>query len=400
MPLNVAGSKVAGLKVAERGQVDPFIVMEVVREANRRTVDGQDILHLEIGQPSTPAPQAVRAAAKAALDRDVIGYTDALGLPALREAIARHYRDFYGVSVPATRIIVTTGSSAGFLLAFLASFDPGDQVALASPGYPCYRNILHVLGIDPLLLPMAAATKFQPTAAILDHDLPTGELAAAIAGLIIASPSNPVGAVIDEPEQRRIATLCRARGWRLIADEIYHGITYDSPATTMAAIDDEAIIVNSFSKYFSMTGWRLGWLVVPESLVQPIERLQQNLLISPPTLSQHAAIAAFSAHEELQANLDRYRTNRAILLNELPAAGFDHLIATDGAFYVYADVSNLTDDSVDYARRILAETGVAVTPGVDFDPARGHHFLRFSFAGATADMQAAVKRLKDWRQRW
>lgn len=380
------------VKTARRGTVDPFIVMEVMREANRRSAAGEGILHLEVGQPSTPAPQMVRAAAKAALDRDLIGYTDALGVPGLRMAIAQHYRDFYNVSVPAERIVVTTGSSAGFLLAFLACFDSGDRVALASPGYPCYRNILQALGVDPVLLPMQAATKFQPTAEGL-RKLD----AANLSGLIIASPSNPVGAVIGDGEQRELASLCRARGWRLIADEIYHGITYEAPAATMAGIDDDAVIVNSFSKYFSMTGWRLGWLVVPADLVQPIERLQQNLFISPPTLSQHAAIAAFQAHDELQANLRRYAANRSILLNELPAAGFGNLVTTDGAFYVYADVSALTEDSVAFAQRILAETCIAVTPGVDFDPGRGHHFLRFSFAGATEDMAEAMRRLRQWR---
>jgi aspartate/methionine/tyrosine aminotransferase len=381
------------LKIARRGAVDPFIVMEVMREANERAAQGEGILHLEVGQPSTPAPRAVRDAAKRALESDLIGYTDALGLPALRQAIAQHYRDFYGADVPASRIVVTTGSSAGFLLAFLAAFDPGDRVALASPGYPCYRNILQTLGIEPVLLPMTEASKFQPTVEALQ-----AQAGRPFDGLIVASPSNPVGAVVPAARLTDLAASCRAGGTRLISDEIYHGITYGVPAATMAAIDDQAIVVNSFSKYFSMTGWRLGWLVLPEALIQPVERLAQNFFISPPTLSQHAGIAAFSAHDELQQNLRRYAANRDVLLNELPQAGFDHLISTDGAFYVYADVSNLTDDSVAFARRILAETGIAVTPGLDFDPARGHHFLRFSFAGATADMIEATRRLKAWRR--
>jgi aspartate/methionine/tyrosine aminotransferase len=380
-------------KSARRGAVDPFIVMEVLRDANRRAAAGEQVLHLEVGQPSTPAPTLVRAAAKAALDRDLIGYTDALGLPALRSAIAQHYRDFYGVSVSPERIVVTTGSSAGFLLSFLACFDPGDRVALASPGYPCYRNILQVLGIEPALLAMTAETKFQPTIGALERYGETD-----LAGLIIASPSNPVGALISDAQQRELANYCRARAWRVIADEIYHGITYDNPATTMAAIDDDAIIVNSFSKYFSMTGWRLGWLVLPTDLVQMVERLQQNLFISPPTLSQHAAIAAFASHEELQGNLRRYAANRAILLDELPRAGFSKLIATDGAFYVYANVGDMTNDSVELAQRMLAEIGVAVTPGVDFDPVRGRQYLRFSFAGSTEDIVAAVRRLRSWRR--
>ncbi|HVJ35403.1 MAG TPA: pyridoxal phosphate-dependent aminotransferase [Terriglobia bacterium] len=381
------------LKSARRGSVDPFIVMEVLREANRRSAAGESILHLEVGQPSTPAPLPVRKAAQRALETDLIGYTDALGLPALRTAIARHYRDFYGVDVPVERIVVTTGSSAGFLLSFLACFDPGDRVALASPTYPCYRNILQVLDIEPVLLPMTAETKFQPTAAILERNDLTD-----IAGLIIASPSNPVGALIAPDEQRRLTDLCRRRGWRLIADEIYHGITYEQRAATMAAFNDDAIIVNSFSKYFSMTGWRLGWLVVPPALLQQIERLQQNLFISPPGLSQHAAVAAFDAHDELQRNVQRYAANRSILLNELPAAGYGKLVATDGAFYVYADVGDLTEDSVGFAQRMLAQTGVAVTPGVDFDPERGKHFLRFSFAGSTEDMVEAMRRLRQWRR--
>ncbi|MDY0883705.1 pyridoxal phosphate-dependent aminotransferase [Dongia soli] len=381
------------LKIARRGEVDSFIVMEVMREANLRTSRGEGILHLEVGQPSTPAPGIVRAAAVAALESNRIGYTDALGVPELRGAISRHYRDFYQADIPAERVVVTTGSSGAFLLAFLASFDPGDRVALASPGYPCYRNILKTLGIDPILLPMSADSKFQPTLDALGqyHGTPFD-------GLIIASPSNPVGAVIQAATLGDLSAYCRAQGVRLISDEIYHGITFGAPAATMASIDDQSIVVNSFSKYFSMTGWRLGWLVLPPSLVQPVERLAQNLFISPPTLSQYAAIAAFDAHEELQQNVRRYAANRDILLNGLPEAGFDRLIATDGAFYVYADVSALTDDSVAFAQRILAEAGIAVTPGVDFDPQRGHHFLRFSFAGATEDMAEAVRRLKNWRK--
>src|SRR5260221_9796610 len=380
-------------QVAKRGAIDPCMVMEVLREANRRTAAGEGILHLEAGQPSTPAPKSVRAAARAALDKDLTGFSDALGLAALRMAIAQHYHDFYGVSVSADRIVVTTGSSAGFLLAFLACFDAGDRVALASPGYPCYRNILQVLGVEPVLMPMTVETKFQPTTdALAKID------ASALAGLIIASPSNPVGAIISATEQHRLAMLCRDRGWCMIGDEIYHGNTYDTPAATMAGIDPDDIIDNSFSKYFSMTGWRLGWLVVPGELIQAVERLQQTLFISPPTLSQHAAIAAFTAHDELQGNLARYAANRAILLEELPHAGFDKLIATDGAFYVYADVADMTDDSVVLAQRMLSEVGVAVTPGVDFDPARGHQYLRFSFAGSTEDIAAAVRRLRGWRR--
>jgi len=384
------------LKVAARGRIDPFIVMEVMRAAAERAATGADVVHLEVGQPSTRAPRKVLEAAKAALDQDLIGYTLALGIPQLRERISRHYREFYGADVPAERIVVTTGSSGGFLLSFVTAFAPGDRVALAAPGYPCYRNILTALDIEPVIVPMETDTKFQPTVEALEQI--QREMGEHLDGLIVASPSNPVGAVVPDAELRKIAAYCRQHGIRFVSDEIYHGITYGAPATTAAAIDDQAIVVNSFSKYFSMTGWRLGWLVVPTELLQPIERLQQNLFISPPTLSQHAGVAAFDAQEECQANVRRYAANRALLLNDLPGAGFDKLIATDGAFYIYADVARLTNDSVDFCRRMLAETGVAATPGVDFDGQRGHATMRFSFAGSTEDMAEAVRRLKAWRK--
>jgi len=380
------------LKTAKRARIDPFIVMDVMRQANAMSAKGEDVVHLEVGQPSTPAPAKVLAAAKNALDGHRLGYTDALGIPELREAISRHYRDFYGLDVPSERVIVTTGSSGGFLLAFLASFDPGDRVALASPGYPCYRNILLALDIEPVIVPMQAQTKFQPDVDSL------AKIDGPIDGLIIASPSNPVGAVIGETELRRIAEYCGRNGIRLISDEIYHGITYEKSATSIAGIDERAIVVNSFSKYFSMTGWRLGWLVAPSDLIRPIERLAQNLFISPPSLSQVAAIAAFQSHEELQANVRRYAANREVLLNDLPSAGFQDLIATDGAFYVYANVAKMTNDSVEFCARMLREARVAATPGLDFDVDRGRQWLRFSFAGSTEEMAEAVRRLASWRK--
>jgi aspartate/methionine/tyrosine aminotransferase len=373
------------LKVAARGRIDPFIVMEVMRAAAERAATGADVVHLEVGQPSTPAPRKVLEAAKRALDTELIGYTLALGIPELRARIARHYREFYGADVPADRIVVTTGSSGGFLLAFLTAFEPGDRVALASPGYPCYRNILTALGIEPVIVPMEADTKYQPTVAALEQV--QRELGEHLDGLIVASPSNPVGAIVPDAGMRALSHYCRQHGIRFISDEIYHGITYGVDAVTAAAIDDQAIVVNSFSKYFSMTGWRLGWLVVPTDLLQPIERLQQ-----------HAGVAAFDAHEECRANVRRYAANRELLLSDLPGAGFDRLVATDGAFYIYADVARLTNDSVEFCRRMLAETGVAATPGVDFDGQRGHATMRFSFAGSTEDMAEAVRRLKVWRR--
>lgn len=376
-------------QASARGQVDPFIVMEVVRAANARQAAGADVLHLEVGQPGTPAPVRVLDAARRALSEDLIGYTDAMGLPALRQAVADWYRTRHAVTVPMERIAITTGSSAGFLLGFLAAFSPGDRVALASPGYPAYRNILRALGLVPVEFPVGPETRFQPCVADLER------LPGPIRGLIVASPSNPAGSMLDPASLRAIADWCRARGVWLVSDEIYHGIEYGSvPSATALAFSDRALVVNSFSKYFSMTGWRLGWLVLPQPLVRPVECLAQNLYISPPTLSQRAAIAAFDCVDELEGHVARYRHNRDILLNGLPDAGFTRIAPADGAFYLYADVSNLTDDSVDFCRQVLTRTGVAITPGIDFDPERGRQTVRFSFAGSEATMREAVRRLK------
>lgn len=380
------------LKAAKRSAIQPFIVMDVMRAANALQAQGTDVLHLEVGQPSTPAPKRVLEAARTALDQELLGYTDAFGVPPLKAAIAAHYRKAYGVTVDTARIAVTTGSSGAFVVAFLSAFDAGDRVALVSPGYPAYRNILAALDIDVVDVQAGPETDYQPTPALLDR------IEGKLDGLIIASPSNPTGTMIDAAGLKALTDYCRTRGIRLVSDEIYHGITYEDPAHTVAAFDPEAFVVNSFSKYYAMTGWRLGWLIFPESLTRPIECLAQNLFISPPTLSQIAAVAAFDAEDELQGNVARYKANRDILLEELPKAGFDKLSHAQGAFYVYADVGHLTDDSLAFCRRILAETGVAVTPGVDFDPVRGHRFMRFSFAGATADMIEAARRLKVFRQ--
>lgn len=377
---------------AERGRVAPFIVLEVLRAANERQAAGGDVLHLEVGQPSTPAPRGVLEAARRALEADKIGYTEALGLPALRTAIARWYRDRHGVAVDPARIAVTTGSSGAFILGFLAAFEAGDRVALAAPGYPAYRNILRALDIEPVELPAGPETRFQPTVDLLETlDRP-------VRGLIVASPSNPAGTMLAPAELKRISDWCAAKGVRLISDEIYHGIEYGTvPAATALSFTDRALVINSFSKYFSMTGWRLGWMVVPPELVRSVECLAQNLYISPPTLSQAAAVAAFDCIDELEGHVSRYRRNRDLLLNELPKAGFGRLAPADGAFYLYADVSELTDDSDAFCRRILNDTGVAITPGVDFDTARGHRFVRLSFAGSEAEMAEAARRLTAWR---
>ncbi|WP_246130072.1 pyridoxal phosphate-dependent aminotransferase [Nitrospirillum pindoramense] len=378
--------------------ISPFMVMEVLRAANARQAAGGDVLHLEIGQPSTPAPKGVIAAAAHALAADRLAYTDALGLPALREGIARWYQDRHGLVVSPHRVVVTTGSSGAFLLAFLAAFDPGDRVALAAPGYPAYRNILKTAGLVPVELPTGPETRFQPTPALLDELLTRG--GGPLRGLIVASPSNPTGTMLDAAAMAALGAWCRRHGVWLISDEIYHGIEYGTvPAATALAVDggQGAIALNSFSKYFSMTGWRLGWAVVPERLVRSVECLAQNLYISPPTLSQHAAVAAFGCVEELEGHVARYRRNRDILLDLLPDAGFGRLAPADGAFFLYADISDRTDDAQAFCTRLLNETGVALTPGVDFDPARGHHTVRISFAGAEAEMVEAARRLKAWR---
>jgi len=380
------------LKIARRGQIPPFIAMDVLRAANERALAGDDVLHLEVGQPSTPAPAAVLAAAHRALDRETLGYTDALGLPPLRTAIAAHYRQHYGVAIDPGRVVVTTGSSGAFLIAFLAAFDPGDRVGLASPSYPAYRNILRALDLVPVELPAGAGQRYQAT-----PDLVRGHQGR-LDGLIVASPANPTGTMLTPDEIAALGRYCLEMGIRFISDEIYHGITYGETAATALASCDEAIVVNSFSKYFSMTGWRLGWMVAPPALVRASECLAQNLFISPPALSQHAAIAAFASRDELDANVARYAANRALLLAELPKAGFDRFAPADGAFYLYADVGHLTNDSPEFCRRMLREIGVACTPGTDFDPARGHATLRLSFAGTEATIVEAARRLTSWRR--
>jgi aspartate/methionine/tyrosine aminotransferase len=380
------------LKVSQRGNVPPFIVMDVLRAANERAARGEDVLHLEVGQPATAAPAGAVAAAAQALRNETLGYTESLGLPGLRERVARHYRETYGVEVPAARIVVTTGSSGGFVLAFLAAFDAGDRVALAAPGYPAYRNILQAFGIEPVVLEATLSDRFQPTVELLER-------AGRLDGLIVASPANPTGTMVAPDTLADLARYCARRGIRLISDEVYHGIAYGQQAATALAWSDAAIVVNSFSKYYSMTGWRIGWMVVPADLLRAVECLKQNLFISAPTLSQIAARAAFGCAPELDGNVARYARNRAVLLSALPSAGIERWAPADGAFYLYADVSALTNDSDEFCKRILAETGVAMTPGIDFDDARGRGYVRISYAGSEADIAAAADRLTEWRKR-
>ncbi len=376
------------MKISRRSQVDPFIVMDVMEAARAEEAAGRDVIHMEVGQPATPAPRLAIEALKAAMARDALGYTVALGLPALRERIARLYRDWHGVSVPAERIVVTSGSSGGFILAFLALFEHGDRVALGDPGYPSYRNIFRALGVEVHAIETTAASRFQPTPGDLDG--------VALDGLLVASPANPTGTMLGREELAALAAACRARGMAFISDEIYHGLTYGRDAVTALSVDPGAFVINSFSKYFSMTGWRIGWMVVPETHLRTIERLAQNLFICPSHASQIAALAALDAEEELEGNRLIYDRNRAVLLEELPKAAFRDLAPCDGAFYLYADIGHMTNDSLDFTRRMLREAGVAATPGLDFDPARGAHTLRFSFARSTADMIEGARRLKDW----
>ncbi len=380
------------LRLSQRSAVPPFIVMDVMEAAAAREAQGHKVIHMEVGQPGTPAPRAALEAVKRALDRETLGYTVALGLPALRERIARHYRQRYGVEVAPERVVVTTGSSAGFVLAFLALFDPGAKVALPSPGYPCYRHILTALGQTPVPLTTDAATRWMPTAAQIDEAARRD----GIAGLVIASPANPTGTMLEPGRLAEIADVCKRNKLWFVSDEIYHGLTYGMAEQTALAHSGEAVVINSFSKYFSMTGWRVGWLVVPDALVRPIERLAQNLYISPPTVAQVAAIGAFDGLDELEANKRVYAENRALLLDALPKAGLERILPADGAFYLYVDVGDFTSDSVAFTKEMLNDIGVAATPGVDFDAERGRRYVRFCYAGTTADMAEAARRLGSW----
>ncbi len=388
------------LKTGRGAAAPPFLVMDVIAAANARAAalppgafaDGRAVIRMEVGQPGTGAPRGAAEAAIRALQAGApMGYTEAFGLRSLRERIARHYAERYGVAIPAERVAVTVGASGAFPLAFLAAFDPGDRVAMAAPFYPPYANILTALGMHPVLLPCDAATRWQPTVTMLDALHPRPD------GLIVASPGNPAGTMLAPAELQAIARWCGAYGVRLISDEIYHGLTYGAvPEATAAACSDSAIVVNSFSKYWSMTGWRIGWLILPEDLLRPAECLAQNFFINAPHVAQVVAEAAMDCAPELEANLDGYRASRALLLDALPKAGFDALSPADGAFYLWADVSRLTNDSPEFCARMLAEAGVAATPGVDFDRERGGRFLRFSYCGPRADMAAAAGRLEAW----
>ena len=380
------------LRASRRGLVPPFIAMDVLREAVEREAKGESVVHLEVGQPGSPAPSAVLEAARAALAEARIGYTDALGMLPLRRAIAAHYRAQYGIAVEPAEIAVTTGSSAGFLLAFLAAFEEGDRVGLAVPGYPAYRNILGALGIEPVPIEVGENAHYQPTRELV-------AAAGPLAGLIVASPANPTGTMIGADDLAQLARFCRERGIRLVSDEIYHGIVYEGAAATARAFGREAIVVNSFSKYYCMTGWRLGWMVVPPDLARSVECLAQNLYISPPALSQLAALPVFQCRAELDGHVARYRRNRDRLIATFAQAGLDRFAPAEGAFYLYLDISGRTRDSAQWCRRLLAEAGVAATPGLDFDPLGGGGWVRFSYAGSSAEIDDAARRLGRWLDR-
>ena len=386
-------SKLPGLPrtLPEARAIDPFIVMDVMAEANARQAKGEYIIHMEVGQPATPAPRAARERARKALETERLGYTEALGMPALRERIALYVKERYGARIGPERVVVTAGSSAGFVLAFLAILAPGDSLGLPSPGYPCYRQILKALGLSPRLIETSDEGRWMPGAG--DVDCLAAEDAA---GILLASPNNPTGTMVLGDRLAEIAAACRRKGLWLISDEIYHGLEYGAPAETALAHSDEAIVVNSFSKYFSMTGWRIGWLVVPEALVRPIERLAQNIYICPPTISQIAALGAFDGIDELEAIKGSYARNRGMLLEELSAAGLSDILPADGAFYLYADVSRFTDDSEAFAKAMLRDIGVAVTPGIDFDPDRGRSYMRLCYSGPEASIREAAVRIGAW----
>jgi aspartate/methionine/tyrosine aminotransferase len=380
------------LAASDRSNVPPFMVMDVMSAAERIEAAGGHVIHMEVGQPAAPAPKTAIAAARAALEGGRIDYTSALGVPSLRERIARHYRDTYGCAVDSGRIVITTGSSGAFILAFLAMFEPGDRVAVTVPGYPPYRHILTALGCEPVLIETSGETRH----ALTGEALLAAHRKSPLKGVLVGSPANPTGTMMSREALTHLLDAAQSAGIRFISDEIYHGLDYAFPAVTAAELSEHALVINSFSKYFCMTGWRVGWMVVPEPLVRPIERLQQNLAISVPTLSQVAAEAAFDGRDEMEAIKRGYLENRRILIEGLPKAGLTQFLPADGAFYLYADVSDFTSDSFEFAKRMLEEAHVAATPGVDFDPFHGKNFIRFCYARAEGDMREAVARIARW----
>jgi aspartate/methionine/tyrosine aminotransferase len=380
------------LKASERSDVPPFMVMDVMAAADRIEAAGGDVIHMEVGQPAAPAPRTAIEAAHAALEQGRIDYTSALGIPSLRRRIARHYREAYGCAVDPERIVITTGSSGGFILAFLSMFEPGDRVAVTVPGYPPYRHILSALGCEPVLIETSGETRH----ALTGEALLAAHRKAPLKGVLVGSPANPTGTMMSRQALAGLMAAAESNGIRFISDEIYHGLDYAFPAVTAAELSPHALVINSFSKYFCMTGWRVGWMVVPTPLVRTIERLQQNLSISVPTLSQVAAEAAFDGRDEMEKVKHGYEENRRILIAGLPQAGLRTFLPADGAFYLYADVSEFTSDSFEFAKQMLQQAHVAATPGIDFDPVQGNRFIRFCYARSADDMREAVARIAGW----
>lgn len=381
------------LKVSRRGLAVPgFLALRILADAREMAAKGADVVGMSAGQPSKGAPERVLRYAAEALMKEPMGYTEALGLPALREAVAAYYQRKYNLKVDPRRVVATTGSSGAFIMSFLSAFDAGDKIAMAAPCYPAYRNILYALDLVPVELPSTYDERFQPTIARLEA-LPEKP-----AGLIIASPSNPAGTMLGKAELQALADYCRKNGIRIISDEIYHGVTYGRDGVSLLEVSEDAVVVNSFSKYFSCTGWRLGWMVVPEDMLDVSIAMAQNLFISPPTLSQHVGIASLADTSEVDEYVKEYRRNRDLLFEALPQCGFGQLSQVEGGFYIYADVGNLTNDSISFCQQMLSEINVAITPGVDFDPARGSRTVRISFAGAYDTIEKAVERLRGWRQ--
>ena len=374
-------------------EIDPFYVMEVAAAAQAKEATGAAVHHLEVGQPSTGAPAGAIARAHELLDSHPLGYTISRGIPELAPAIASHISATYGIDVDPHRIAITQGATGAFVLTLLAAFDEGARVAVTAPGYPCYRNILTALHMQPVQVDVDDETRFQPTIEQLEAAMP-------LDGVIVASPANPTGTMMSPAELETLTAWCDTNDVRLISDEIYHGLSYDEAETATASqFSDSAIVINSFSKYFSMTGWRIGWTVLPEELLTPVDRLAQNLVICPPSISQHVALAALDCGPELDGHVARYAENRRILLDGLPQAGMTEFAPADGAFYLWARTDHLEADSKDLAAEWLRELGIAATPGIDFHPTEGHRYIRFSFCGPTESIHAAVTALQTWRLR-
>ena len=374
------------MKSSQRSEIDPFIVMDIMERAHLVEQKGKTVVHMEVGQPGTSAPKAAKDFLKASMEYNPMGYTLALGLPDLRKKIAELYGEWYGVDIDWNRIIITSGSSAGFILAFTALFDKLDKVGLANPGYPSYRQIMKALNLEPVLINTSEKNKFQPS---------PGELGRLnISGLLIASPANPTGCMIEREPLKALVDYCNDRKVSVISDEIYHGIQYETKATSVAEFSDNCYIINSFSKYFSMTGWRVGWIVVPKEHVRIVERIQQNMFICASHASQILALGAFEGRNELENNLLTYKENRKKLLTSLPELGLNKMAAPDGAFYLYIDISEFSSDSYDFAKKMLDIGGVAITPGIDFDPINGKSKIRISYARSTSEILNGIKRIK------